>query len=128
MNEETLDEGERLLAAASPGPWGAGYWDGQHHVENDEVAVTGDLPRVPDAAQAGANAEAIVWAVNTAPALIVAARLGLERKTLAEDIARCNDVVALKAEIQRLKAKGKIICWNCGRALLRQAIRCQECP
>lgn len=86
LTSEELDEGERLLTAATPRPWS------EHRC----------APRGPNGERIDewndSNAEAIVWAMNNAPALIAAARVGLERKTLAEDIAAQNDVVRLKAE------------------------------
>jgi len=72
MNSEDYTKLRRLLAAATPGPWHEGYWDGQHHVGNGEVPVTGDLPRVPDKKQSGANAALIVAAVNALPGLLTA--------------------------------------------------------
>lgn len=88
MNSDALDELERLLAKATPGPWRSD-WRGTNHFEITSDAADGSywvvLPSHaccddtnPRWDAAGKDLDAIAALHNAAPSLIRLARLGLE--------------------------------------------------
>ena len=107
MDKEQLDEGERLLAAATPGTWEVvecGYNERHENRGNVEIHVDHKArvarQRISEIADLGcpcsrcshsvaptdAEAHAIVWLRNNAEALIAAAR---ERDALRAEVERC---------------------------------------
>jgi hypothetical protein len=89
-----LDEGRRLLAGATPGPWAPDPWG----IWQEAVGVL----RLFDAdAALGADADLIAWLRNNAEALIAAAE---ERDRLRE---------ALESALERETAMNPCACPNC---------------
>jgi len=114
VSESTIEEGKRLLASATPGPWRFADWFcGTDKAATSENKQTIDGPPVPGwrstrmvasflehtsgalskrqrIANADANAALIVFAVNNLPALLRAAS---EAKGLREALVDHNDLL-----------------------------------